>query len=760
MNLLNTEHVPFSKAFSSLINGIGFDPNVAADSGEKAVFGSTGWIAILKRFPDLFTGNAPSSQADLAAECGYNLLSVPWLARYLAVRVVGDTDHSMIAGLNDGTLTACAHLPIHLPADLKVEDGTITGSIGPITHALDADLLVTVVPGGQVALVDLQSGRTSREPADSLTQPSRSAVIRLERAPVLLLSDTPGISDSLRYQASILSAFEQIGGARRCLDQTVDYAKTRHAFGQPIAAFQSVKHKLADMLVKTELARANAESAILAIQDGSSELVLAACFARISASEACVFAAQEGMHLHGAFGTTWDSGMHLHLRRARALARDLGSPSSWRQILAKELRALPEDHVMGATRNGVHSSFRSEARAWLTENAKPNPANFIPQGIFRGYTDKEEVSAARQWQRRKFDAGWAGISWPTEVGGKGESVLKQVIWDQEENSFEIPRNLSFLALSHVGYAIIQHGSPEQQAEILPRILRGEDLWCQLFSEPNAGSDLAALEMSATERNGNWILSGVKVWTSDAAYADRGLLIARTDPDVPKHRGLTAFLVDMKDPGIEVEDIRSASGGSHFSKVTFTNVLVADTDRLGDVNGGWSVCLTTLMAERLLVSLPIPFSGFGGPKLADLVHIVQEVDQRFGDDDRITAIWQVVADFMIKQNALESLSHRLLTDLEDGAPLGSEAAIVKLAANDMGQSIVNAGLDLLGDFFPLDEIGMKASFEEALFERPMLKIAGGTDEILRTIIGERMLGLPQDAFAPKSISFNAFKALAK
>lgn len=400
------------------------------------------------------------------------------------------------------------------------------------------------------------------------------------------------------------------------------------------------------------------------------------------------------------------------------------------------------------------AAFRSAARAWLRDNAELRNADIVEPGIFTDYPDAAQVAESRSWQRKKFDSGWAGINWPKAYGGRGGSIVEQIIWDEEELSFRTPQNLSFIGLSQVGFTILKHGTEDQKDRYLRPILNGEHLWCQLFSEPGSGSDFAALETSATREGDDWRISGRKTWISDGNYADFGFLVARSDVDLPKHRGLTCFLVDMRAPGILVRDIRQMSGTSHYSEVEFDQALLSDSQRIGGVDSGWEVTLTTLMYERLFVGSSAALGRFGGPQVGHLISAALAVSGVETPAQLDSALRQRLAALMIRHRSLQFMSLRLLTTIaQDGIP-GAEASIAKLAAAELDQEIVNIGLDILGgpaaareDLAPL-----RSAFEAALFQAPLMRVAGGTGEIQRTIVAERLLRLPQDSFTPRGTPF--------
>ncbi|MCG2634500.1 MAG: acyl-CoA dehydrogenase family protein [Gammaproteobacteria bacterium] len=402
----------------------------------------------------------------------------------------------------------------------------------------------------------------------------------------------------------------------------------------------------------------------------------------------------------------------------------------------------------------AEAEFRLAARSWLADNAEPQDPATPKPGVFFGYPSADEIAWARAWQRKKYDAGWAGIAWPKAYGGRGGSIMEQIIWSQEELRYRTPPLVLYLGLGHVAYTIMQHGSDEQKSRYLPPLLKGEEIWCQLFSEPGAGSDFGGLACRAERDGGDWLINGEKIWISDGDYAEFGALVTRTNPDVAKHKGMTYFLVDMQTPGIEVENIRQINGRSHISRVRFTNVRVADSQRVGEVDDGWSVSLTTLMYERLFVGTAGANGQFGGPVYRHLVDLAKRVTYQGGPAIEHPLVRQRLADFRVRSKELEHNSYRVLTLVSRGEQPGPEGSISKLALGLLIQEMSNFALELqqgagllLGDDAPEEGI-----WQESMMEIPCMRIAGGTDEIQRTIIGERVLGLPPERPVPRNTPF--------
>jgi alkylation response protein AidB-like acyl-CoA dehydrogenase len=300
------------------------------------------------------------------------------------------------------------------------------------------------------------------------------------------------------------------------------------------------------------------------------------------------------------------------------------------------------------------------------------------------------------------------------------------------------------------------GTPEQRARFVEPALRGDDIWCQLFSEPAGGSDLAALRTRADRDGDEWVINGSKIWTSGAHYCRYGCLVARNDSSAPKHKGLTFFWVDMKAKGIEIQPIRQASGSSHFNQVFFNDLRIPDSQRIGPVGEGWKVAITTLMNERLAAG---ETPGPDANELIELARVLQNENGPLIDD---VAVQERIADFYVRTQGLRFTKFRTMTRLARGGTPGPEASIGKLVTASKLQDITSYGLDLMGQAAGVatPDMPLAGLFEEALMYSPALRIAGGTDEILRNIIAERVLGLPADVRVDKDVPFTEIPTGAK
>jgi len=397
------------------------------------------------------------------------------------------------------------------------------------------------------------------------------------------------------------------------------------------------------------------------------------------------------------------------------------------------------------------AEFRATVKAWIDQNAPKDLVDRLSQTTARkALTGADFLKTAKAWQKKKADGGWSCMHWPREYGGRDASPMQRVIWQQEEGVFVKLSQPFNIGVGMCGPTVMAFGSEQHKRERLPKLASGEEIWCQLFSEPAGGSDLAGLRTRA-ERDGNdWIINGQKIWTSGAHYSDYGLLITRTDPNVPKHQGLTMFFLDMKSPGVEVKPIKQASGESEFNEVYFTNVRIPDHQRLGHVNEGWSVSLTTLMNERMSIGARVA-TGF--PEMFDFCSNLMLEDGPAIED---RAVRSKLATWAVRTSGLKYTSYRTMSSLSKGERPGPENSIGKLVAGSTLQEIATYALELQGAAGVVTDTETSEAageFQAMLLRSPSARIAGGSDEILRNIIAERVLGLPGDIRVDKNVPFN-------
>jgi len=395
------------------------------------------------------------------------------------------------------------------------------------------------------------------------------------------------------------------------------------------------------------------------------------------------------------------------------------------------------------------SVYREKARAWLDGQV----AQFGRQAR-RGLSVEGDLALGRAWQAAKFEAGYSGIAWLKEHGGQGLTVIEKLAFEQEEMQHGFPNVYFRVSLGMPVPILLRHGPADWKVERAVAAMRGEEMWCQMFSEPAGGSDLAGLRMRAERDGDDWVLNGQKLWTSWAQYCDYGVVVTRTDPSVPKHRGLTYFWVDMRAPGITVRPIRLAAGDSHVNEVFFDDVRISDAQRMGAVGGGFSVAMETLFIERYSAQ----DSGGFGPPLSMFVDLARglEVEGRPAlSDGRVR---QQIARNYAMRNALEVIHKRALLALAAGKEPGPEGSLNKLVAVRSRQRLSELAIDLQGvsGVTRQDDAMMNEDWVESWISAPAHRLAGGADEMLLNTIAERILGLPQDHRPDKGVPFNQIK----
>ncbi|MGH8983834.1 MAG: acyl-CoA dehydrogenase family protein [Acidimicrobiia bacterium] len=381
---------------------------------------------------------------------------------------------------------------------------------------------------------------------------------------------------------------------------------------------------------------------------------------------------------------------------------------------------------MDLTDSPTEAAFRAQARAFLAEHPPPSGAD-----TYRAKVEESvALELAAEWQRTLFDNGWAALIWPVEAGGRGLGPVEQITWSQELARAGGMQSLYMVGIGMVGPTLVVHGSPSQRARLLEPILSGEHMWCQLLSEPGAGSDLAGVHTRAVRDGDEWVVNGQKVWSSGAHYSQLGILLARTNLDVPKHRGLTCFACPMDTPGVEPRPLRQMTGAANFNEVFLTDVRIADEWRIGEVDDGWTVARTLLANERMTLSGAD--GAFSFDQLADAAR-----ERR----DRVDAVVRDrLARLYTQVRALDFLNARVITKLGRGETPTAEASVMKLALADIVTEGATIALGLLGPE------GMLGDTPEShrLVGSPAMHIGGGTDEVNKNVVAERVLGLPRDS----------------
>src|SRR4051794_38667350 len=509
--------------------------------------------------------------------------------------------------------------------------------------------------------------------------------------------------------AAVLFGAEAVGIAGWCLDTASSYAKVREQFGRPIGQFQAIKHKCANILVAVEQARAVVWDAALALGDAKEAPLPAAVVGSI-AFDAAADAAKECIQILGGIGFTWEHDAHLYLKRAMSVRQLVGPTSAWRHRTARM--------ALKGTRRELHIELPPEA-----EQVRTDVQSFIADLKQR---DRSE------WNRLLAENGYLAPHWP-KPWGRDAGPVEQLVIDEEMTKARIRRpNLAVGAWALP--TIIAHGTEEQQERFVGPTLLGEIWWCQMFSEPGAGSDLASLSTKAVHVDGGWSLSGQKVWTSMAQRADWAICLARTDPDAPKHAGITYFLVDMKSEGLDVRPLRELTGEAMFNEVFLSDVFVPDDCVVGAVDDGWRLARTTLANERVSMASG---SSFGGG-VENFLQLVVGRREAAADPVVLDRVGALVAE----AQSLSVLGLRTALRALSGVDPGPESSVRKLLGVEHEQRTQELGLVVLDGEGATTE-GDAAGWTFGFLANRCLTIAGGTSEVQRNVIAERLLGLPRD-----------------
>ncbi|EFG77603.1 acyl-CoA dehydrogenase, middle domain protein [Mycobacterium parascrofulaceum ATCC BAA-614] len=641
-------------------------------------------------------GGAGGTVEDLCAmveEAAKALVPGPVATTALATLVVTDPD--LAAALAAGE--RFAGLALEGDVRFDAETSRASGAVPLALGAADGGILL-LPAAGQWLLVDAASPGVRIEPLEATDFSRPLARVELTSAPASVVESPERVEE---LAATVLAA-EAAGVTRWSLDTAVDYAKVREQFGKPIGSFQAVKHLCAEMLCRAEQAEvAAADAARAAADSDAGQLSIAAALAAgigIAAAKANV---KDCIQVLGGIGCTWEHDAHLYLRRAHAIGRFLGGAERW-------LRRITELTQSGVRRRlGIDLTDVEDQRADLAATVAEIAA--LPEG-------KRQAALA--------EAGLQAPHWPAPHG-RGASPAEQLLIDQELAAAGVARPDLVIGW-WAAPTILEHGTPEQIERFVPGTLRGEFLWCQLFSEPGAGSDLASLRTKAVRGDGGWLLTGQKVWTSAAHKARWGVCLARTDPEAPKHKGITYFLVDMKAPGIEIRPLREITGDSLFNEVFLDNVFVPDEMVVGAVNDGWRLARTTLANERIAMATG---TALGNP-MEELLKVLAELDLDAAQQDRLGRLIAIA-----QTGAL--LDQRIAQLAVGGQDPGAQSSVRKLIGVRYRQALaeymmdVSEGGGLVRNHAVYDFLNTRC-----------LTIAGGTEQILLTVAAERLLGLPR------------------
>ncbi|WP_067650702.1 acyl-CoA dehydrogenase [Nocardia harenae] len=665
-----------------------------------------GWLAL--HLPSRFDGAEAGlpELAVVAEELGRLLVPVPFLpgvavSATLAATADDEQQSRWLPGLADGSTLA----GLGIGGTLTRSGDTVSGDAGLVVGAVGAGVLA-LTAGPDLVLIAADDPAITVAPAPDFEPTLRLAhVVLSDVTPAALV---PGAAARLRHIARTLAAAEAAGGCRAALDAALGYAKVREQFGRPIGSFQAVKHQLADMLATAELATAVAWDAARAGTAGD-QANLALDAARVLAFDAFVSNAERSIQIHGGIGFTWEHDCHLFLRRAQALRALFGDPAAaLDSIAAAGAAGLRRQHAVDLPAEAA--DFRVQAREFL-----------------------DRYRAAPEAERRALlvDSGYLMPHWSAPFG-RAASPVEQLVLDEEFAGVELP-NLGIGAW--ILLTLVQHGDAAQIERWIRPGLMGELVWCQLFSEPGAGSDAAAVATRGTRVDGGWRITGQKVWTSSAQYCNRGLATIRTNRDVPKHKGITAVVVDMHAPGVTVRPLREITGEAVFNEVFFDDVFVPDEDVVGAVDNGWTVARATLGNERVSI-------GGGSPGTDDrsALGLLGLAERHTPGDD---AIRRAVAALAAREQAMAVLNVRRVVRAVAGGDPGPEGSITKLLAAEHSQHVSELGMRIAGPAVVAGDEPQRAY--NYLFSRAMT-IAGGTSEINRNVIAERVLGLPRERIA--------------
>jgi alkylation response protein AidB-like acyl-CoA dehydrogenase len=696
-----------------------------------------GWLGLHIAEEDGGQGFTLAEVAVVLEELGAALFPGPVLPTFLVSAALArhadaDTRRRLLPGLADGSLTAAVALGASVDAD-RSGDGSIVlrGAVRPVLGLPEAPLVLVPLAGpAEWCLLDRSLlGDALRAGALPALDPTRSLGV-LEFAGGALTLPAGGQvlipDETVRSLALVLSAAESAGLARWCLDTASDYAKVRVQFGRPIGQFQAVKHALADMLVAVEQCAAVAWDAAAAwseptelADDAAASRHLSARIAGAVALQGAAHNAKQCVQILGGIGFTWEHDAHLYLKRAMANLQLVSGGDVGALELDVATRA-----IAGARRNLAAElpeeadSLRAAVRKMVEDVAAAGADD--PSGLTQRAALAEEGLIAPHWP-----APW----------GRGASPLEQLVIDEEMAAAGVMR--PHLAVGAWALpTIIAYGTEEQQERWVRPTLLGQLNWCQLFSEPGAGSDLASLSTKAERVEGGYVLNGQKVWTSLAQTADFGICLARSDPDAPKHAGITYFIVDMHAEGLDIRPLRELTGAAMFNEVFFNDVFVPDDCVIGTPGDGWRIGRTTLANERVSMSSGASFGN-------GVESLIRTMARRSERGERLpSSLEERLGHLIAEAQSVALLGHRSTLRTLSGVDPGSGSSVRKLLGVEHEQRVQEMGMALYAaDAAVLD--GKAQRWEEGFLSTRCLTIAGGTSEVQRNVIAERMLGQPKD-----------------
>jgi len=617
------------------------------------------------------------------------------------------------------------------PRGLSVEAGRLSGEVDFAFEAAAHDIWLAPVDGAWWA-VDLGGDGVERTVIGSLDPTRRMAKLTFAGAPAEKVSAFD-LGKALAIAETLIAA-EALGVTQTALDLASEHARERKQFGQPIGRFQAIKHRLADMLMKTEAARSALWGSLRSVRDGAPDPT-AAVLAKSEATGAAQLVTTDATQVFAAMAITWEFDMHLLLRRAKHCQLSLGSPDAHLRTISAALiageaggRSTREggDLDLGFVPSPEDEAFIQPLRDWLDANLTPAQADAIRRG---------GLAAKREFQAAMADAGWVGIHWPKAWGGRDASFTQQIMFYAEITGRGLPMLPGNRGLMLIGPALIAHGTPEQHALIEPT-RRAELMWSGGFSERGAGSDLAGLQTRGVVEGDEIVINGHKIWTSGAHIADYLYVLIRTDPDAPKHQGISVVIIPAKAPGVEIRPLRRINGDFEFNEMFFDNVRVPITNLIGPINKGWQTNRTTMVGEHLT-----NFLGAQAAQATNMRRIVRALAQREArlgvDPDlrhRVAEAWSITQ--VVKLHGLRNVAR-----YTGGDKQGGEGSIQKLAGQEHEKRLGELLVDVQG------AAGMKeAPAMKAYLATRASTIGGGTSEIHRNKMAERVLGMPRDLWA--------------
>ncbi|CAB5013373.1 MAG: acyl-CoA dehydrogenase [Actinobacteria bacterium] len=660
-----------------------------------------GWLGL--HLPEEYGGSGYglAEFAVVLEATGAALLPGPFLPTVLASYVIaqaGDdaTRAALLPGFADGSRIGGV--------------GRVGGAVLGATHAHT----LVLIDGNDALVVTTGAPGVTITERGNIDRTRRSAHVGLDPAALASAIRLEGAAAIVERVGVALGAAEAAGGSRACVELATAYAKQRVQFGRVIGSFQAVKHLLADALASAELATAVAWDAVRALDAAADirideQAAFACAIAGSVALEAYENCAKTNIQVHGGIGCTYEHDAHLWFRRATALTATFGTINAHRAATAE----LAERGVVRGAEvdlGAAADAFRAQVRA------------FVERYAALASDDKPDALA---------NSGYLFPHWP-EPWGRGAGPVEQLVVEQELRGKVRKPNMGLASWNLP--TIIAYGTPEQQEKWVGGSLRGEFMWCQLFSEPDAGSDLASLTTRAEKVPGGWRLNGQKVWTSIAHLANVGLCVARTNPNAPKHQGISCFVVDMSAPGLDVRPLRELTGHPTFNEVFFNDVFLPDDALIGELDHGWSAARTTLANER------VSLSGAGTAAFATSARGLFALAARHCPGD--VSVRQEIGALVAHHQAMDLLGLRRVGKALEGAEPGAEGNVGKLLGSEHDKRVTDLAMRIAGPDAVFDDDHLAMWTNSYLFSRA-LSIAGGTSQVLRNVIAERLLGLPRE-----------------